>query len=871
MIIHTIAKSNAFLFPGSYYFLDVDRLDDPDKDYILEHEHIYKVSKEPNYIFVEYIYDNEHYHENDGVLDGVLGKLVYFNEKLAIHVLCKAEIYMYEDGFEGELFIDPFVRKISKELNVYDEIDFLVYRKEHIIYGGIYQKNYDEIFYKEDTTIQVLNFMNHMFSVDHTLGKHFLYENFHYDVYIKLFSYFFKMIRNHKIRFDSLHKYDIESMIEELAKKMNTDEPDNETKIYALDRFLEEGTFFDIEFTKIEANINIDLITTDDYKHLLHEGITEEEIIKIFLTEPIHDPEKEETIEVNHKEVERIFDLFRPHIKEEAYRSSVLRAEKKDVREDLWDKTILNPLERDKVYYDFLQMSQSDFYKNFKKLSYIPTYVRHMFDSIQFQSGKDLEKDRKRMLAIIRLPWGYKTEDHPIQVAKKMLNDGHYGLNDIKSKILEYLTFLEFSKKAKPKILCLAGPPGVGKSSIAKRIAKALNRRFCSISLGSISTELDLQGANQTYSGASPGGIINQLIFAGSSNPVFLLDEIDKVPERTSNGNIIGILMSILDPTQNKDFMDSFVQVPYDLSQVLFVCTANDLAEMSPALLNRVELIHINSYSINDKKKILKQYVIPEMIKNLDISYTIEFLDEAIELIASNYALDSGMRESVRIIETIISKVLMENANKPPKNVKISNKTIHRFLGDKTQIYNNYTHESSGIVNLLAATTSGGKVMKLEVDSYKGKGQVVTTGNLGKIIIESVNVAMGYLHSHCSVYGINEKIFANRDFHFHFSDNTSLKDGPSAGVGALIALISHINQKTISHHIGFTGEITLKGKILPIGGLINKLSVCAYEGVKKVYLPLANKKEVEKMNQDIIKDLEIEFVDQVETLIKKLF
>jgi len=871
MIINTIAKSNAFLFPGSYYFLDVDRLDDPDRDYIFEHENVYKNKSKSSYIFVVYTHDNEHYYENDGVLDGVLGKLVYYHGSLAIHVLCKAQIYTYDDSFEGEMFIDPFVRKLSADLNVYDEIDFLVYRKEHISYSGLYLKKFDEDFYKEETSIQVLNFMNHIFSVENSFGKHFLYENFHYDLYIKLFSYIFKMIKDHSIRFDMFSAYDIETMIKKVAEYIKNDESNGETKVSAINRYLEEGTFFDMEFTKIDVDINIDLITDDSYKHLFHKDISEEEIIKIFLTEPIYDPEKEADIESNSKEVNRIFDIFKPYIKEEAYISSVFRAEKKEIREDLWDKNTLNPVEREKVYYDFLQMSQSNFYKNFKKLSYIPHYIRHMFDSGQSQSGKDLEKEKKRMLSIIRLPWNFKTEDHPMHVAEKMLNEGHYGLNDIKSKILEYLTFLEFSKKAKPKILCLAGPPGVGKSSIAKRIAKALNRRFCSISLGSISTELDLQGANQTYSGASPGGIINQLIFAGSSNPVFLLDEIDKVPERTSNGNIIGILMSILDPTQNKSFIDSFIQVPYDLSQVLFVCTANDITEMSPALLNRVELIHINSYSIKDKKEILKQYVIPEMIDNLDINYSIEFLDQAIELIARNYALDSGMRESVRITETILSKVLMENADQSPENIRITSKMIHRYLGDKLQIYNNYTHESPGIINVLAATTSGGKVMKLEVDSYKGKGQVVTTGNLGKIIIESVNVAMGYLHSHSHIYGINEKQFSNKDFHFHFSDNTSLKDGPSAGVGALIALLSHIKQKNISHEIGFTGEITLKGKILPIGGLINKLSVCAYEGVKKVYLPLANKKEVEKINKDVIKNVDIVFVDQVEELIKELF
>ena len=292
---------------------------------------------------------------------------------------------------------------------------------------------------------------------------------------------------------------------------------------------------------------------------------------------------------------------------------------------------------------------------------------------------------------------------------------------------------------------------------------------------------------------------------------------------------------------------------------------------MPEPLRNRIEIVDISAYTSKEKLLILKQYIIPKLLENLTIDYDITFDDEALELITERYALDGGMRDSKRYAETLMSRLLMHNENQDKKIFNISADIVIEFLGDKTEKPNNFEHHAPGIVNLLSASAQGGSIIKLEVAEYSGHGLITTTGNLQKVIDESCNVAFGYLHSHYDYYKIPLKKFDNQDFHFHFSEGAISKDGPSGGVGICVAMYSALIDKKVSHQIAFTGEITLKGKILPVGGLMNKLSICEYEGIEKVYVPLENKEDVEKIRKDLSNDLDIRYVDHVDDIIAELF
>lgn len=871
---------STFLFPGNKYLINVNRLLSFDRETIVS------ISKESTlndyYIFmVNNITRPDIVKGLIGYYEGVIVKLVVENGKYYFTSLAKAHLYNQHKEFGSKIVLSSFIRESG---------DFSVFKEEctfNTISKNILSEPFKHNPIKEDKltsfdiTDQVKNILDHIVSIDNISGRQELFSNFDKLFYLIIVNLFVKTIQCYTFN-GSLENNGLVKMFDSFCKNYSPDEDENNeytsiilqeneltlkviSSIKLLDTtfkiedaalFLEEDEYLDYPSDNSIFAKYLYLSSFDYYKEKTIDDTINKILTPISLIleswENAHSDD--ENIQDSHKEIRGNLSLF-----DVDYQSSVL-----------WDKKVLNTEDRKKVYYDFIQMDLADLKNNYDKLEYIPKVVRNTLHESE-SSGSAAEREKRRLLSLIRLPWEYSTKDNEIKTVKEELNNGHYGMEKVKTKILEYLTMVKYSKDVHSKIICLYGPPGVGKSSIAKNIAKAMGRSFCKLGLGSISSELDIQGLHQSFSGATPGGIINGLIKAGCKNPVFLLDELDKVPTKSTNANITGIIMNILDSSQNTEFVDSFLNISYDLSDVLFICTANDLNKIPAPLINRVEIIEVEAYTAEDKQEILKKYSIPTLLERLTIDYNINFTSKALELITTKYALDSGMRESIRSIETIISRTLLINEGKSISKTTITENTVVKYLGEYTEYKNNYKHNKSGIINILSASSIGGKVSKLEVNKYLGDDVIKSTGNLGKILSESIDVAVSFIKSNLVKYDFNKNEFENYTYHFHFSENSSQKDGPSGGVSIVVAMYSIISGKIVPNTFAFTGEVTLKGKVLPIGGIINKLSACVYENVKTVFMPLHNKKEVEELSENIRNKLTIIYVDDVQDVLNQVF
>jgi hypothetical protein len=880
--IEFIANSDSFLLPGCYYGINDTRILLADAS--LLREYIDEIMEEPKYIFVINTLVPMHSMTNyEGLNNGVLARLEYVQEeeRLYLYVLGKAKLYYKHPVIGTKLVPEPFVSENDEnDLDIsIKEIEFMTLFNDVIDYDEDYR--FSVVDRKRESfplVYDVLNYLNHMIDISNIKPRQSLYEFYDYSFYLNVIELYLSVIENSHISAEGFTNDSLEQLFYTLENMtMDDDEIEYETtKVKALNRYLSMEFFSSITNHVMTVPIDIDIPDNPDIT--IPDSLLDDidELFLRILTTPIYDLEKMQELRLK----ENPLDTIESHIHDDTdiddddddddfFGSSSLFD---DIvpNQDLWKKKELTKEERDTVYFSFLQQDDSTVFNSFKQLKYIPEYVRNTLDKSQM-SGNGGDKEKRRLLTLMRLPWTYHTKDRDLTSAKRILDEGHFGLETVKKAILEYITMVKYTKQNKAKIICLYGPPGVGKSSIAKNIAKALGRSFCSLSLGSISSELDLQGINKTYSAASSGGIINGIVSAGSSNPVFLLDEIDKAPRRNNNANITGILMNLLDPNLNSEFVDSFLRIPYDLSNVLFICTANDLSEMAEPLLNRVEIINIPSYTPSEKQRIIKEHIIPKRIESLTLDLDIKFTDPAISLITTQYALDGGMRESSRAIDTIIAQALMLYEQNKQSVLKIGVEQIRQFLGQRNQLRNNYNQPVPGLVNLLSATNRGGSISKLEVSYYPGEGDIIATGNLGKIITESVNVAFGYMRSNAGELSIHRDIFQKNDFHFHFLDNATMKEGPSGGVGISMAVYSLLTNQIIPNNVAFTGEVSLKGKVLPIGGIIHKLSVCEYEHVDTVYMPKANEAEVLRMQEDISNTVTIKFVDNITELIKDLF
>ena len=467
------------------------------------------------------------------------------------------------------------------------------------------------------------------------------------------------------------------------------------------------------------------------------------------------------------------------------------------------------------------------------------------------------------------LPWSTKSKINTDLInAQKILDEDHYGLEKVKERIIEFLAVQKRIKKMKGPILCLVGPPGVGKTSLGKSIAKATNRKFIRISLGGIRDEAEIRGHRRTYIGSLPGKIIQMMKKAGTNNPLFLLDEIDKVGN-DYRGDPSSALLEALDPEQNKEFNDHYLEVDYDLSDVMFVTTANTL-NILPPLLDRMEVIRLSGYTEDEKVNISQKYLIPNQSKYNGLKSDEWKIDENINRkIIRNYTRESGVRNLEREISKIARKLVKKIDNKEKVNIPVNDKDLKDLLGVEKFKYGEIEEENRiGVVTGLAWTEVGGEILKIESAVMPGKGKMQITGKLGDVMQESVKAAKSYIRSKSLDYGIIPPIFDKKDFHIHVPEGATPKDGPSAGIGMVTSIISAITEIPVNKNVAMTGEITLRGLVLPIGGLKEKLLAAHRAGIKKVLIPQENKKDLVEVPKTIVESMEIIPVKNVDEVLK---
>ena len=471
---------------------------------------------------------------------------------------------------------------------------------------------------------------------------------------------------------------------------------------------------------------------------------------------------------------------------------------------------------------------------------------------------------------LLDMPWGEFTEDTlNIKDARKVLDKDHYGLKDVKDRILEYLAVKQISNSLRGPILCLVGPPGVGKTSIAKSVATSLNRKFVRMSLGGVRDEADIRGHRRTYVGAIPGRIVTGLKEAKSMNPVFLLDEIDKLG-MDFKGNPADALLEVFDNEQNKTFRDHYLEVDVDLSEVMFITTANSLDGIPRPLLDRMELIEVSGYTYEEKFRIAKKYLVPKVLKEHGVdNKIITISDSALKLIIDSYTRESGVRNLQRQIANVIRKGIKDIIEKDKKNLNISTKLVEKYLGPKIFSYEEVDKEDKvGVVTGMAWTAYGGDTLPVEVMVMDGKGRLELTGQLGDVMKESARAAYSYVRAHMKELGIKDEFYSKKDIHIHAPEGAVPKDGPSAGVTMTTALVSALTGKKVKHNVAMTGEITLTGKVLAIGGLKEKCLAARRVGIDTVIVPKENEKDVIKLPKIVKDSLNIILADKIDDVLE---
>ncbi len=466
---------------------------------------------------------------------------------------------------------------------------------------------------------------------------------------------------------------------------------------------------------------------------------------------------------------------------------------------------------------------------------------------------------------LLDLPWNDYTQDNfDLKHASKVLDEDHYGLEKVKERILEHLAVLKLKNDMKSPILCLYGPPGVGKTSLGKSVARALGRNYVRISLGGLHDESEIRGHRKTYIGAMPGRIIQNIRKAKSANPVFILDEIDKVSKHF-HGDPASALLEVLDPEQNSEFHDNYIEVDYDLSKVLFVATANTLNTIAPPLRDRLELIEVSGYLVEEKIEIAKRHLIPKQLENHGLKKKdITFSKEVIELIIDGYTRESGVRELDKKIAKVIRRVAKKIAFETSYNKKLTKADIREYLGVIEYTKEKYQgNDFAGVVTGLAWTAVGGEILFVEVSLSKGKGSLTLTGNLGDVMKESAMLAHEYLKAHAEELNLNTEVFANWNVHVHVPEGAIPKDGPSAGVTMVTSLASAFTQRKVRKNLAMTGEITLRGKVLPVGGIKEKILAAKRAGITDIILSEQNRKNLEEIKDDYLKGLNFHFVHTI--------
>jgi len=474
---------------------------------------------------------------------------------------------------------------------------------------------------------------------------------------------------------------------------------------------------------------------------------------------------------------------------------------------------------------------------------------------------------------LLELPWKKVSKDNEdISHAEKILNEDHYGLEKVKERILEYLAVRSLTKKGTSPIICLVGPPGTGKTSIARSVAKALNKKYVRISLGGVRDEAEIRGHRKTYVGAMPGRLVDGLRQAGVANPLMLLDEIDKVSS-DYKGDTSSALLEVLDGEQNVKFRDHYVEVPVDLSHVLFIATANTTQTIPGPLLDRMELIEVNSYTENEKFHIAKDYLVGKQVERNGLTpQQIVFSDKCLEKIIHNYTREAGVRNLERRIGDVCRKAARKYLEKKQGPIRINEGNLEKYLGKERVSFEDANEEDEvGIVRGLAWTSVGGDTLQIEVNVMPGKGNLLMTGQMGDVMKESAQIALTFVRSICPDYKVADDYFEKHDLHIHIPEGAVPKDGPSAGITMATAMLSAVTGQKVKAEVAMTGEITLRGRVLPIGGLKEKILAARMAHMKKVLVPDKNRPDMAELSREITKGLEIVYVKTMDEVIKEAF
>jgi len=467
---------------------------------------------------------------------------------------------------------------------------------------------------------------------------------------------------------------------------------------------------------------------------------------------------------------------------------------------------------------------------------------------------------------LVQLPWDTFTEDNlDLNHTQKILDEDHFGLEKVKERIIEYLAVIKLKKDLKSPILCLVGPPGVGKTSLGRSIARALGRKYIRMSLGGLRDESELRGHRKTYIGAMPGRIIQNLKKVKSSNPVFVLDEIDKVSGMNFSGDPQAALLEVLDPDQNVAFYDNFLEIEYNLSRIMFIATANTLSTVHPALRDRMEVIELPGYIIEEKIEIATRHLVPKQMKEHGLRKTqLIFSRDLLQKIVEDYTRESGVRTLERNIARIIRNKAKSIVTKEKFTRNLGTEDLNKILGRPIfQVEKSISNVVAGVVTGLAWTATGGEILFVEVSLSKGKGELTLTGNLGDVMKESASIALAYLKSHAFLFGIDPNVFEKWNVHIHVPEGATPKDGPSAGITMFTALASAFTQRKVKEKLAMTGEITLRGKVLPVGGIREKILAAKRANITDIILSVENRKDIEEIKPDYIKGLNFHYIEEM--------